>query len=104
MADDPMPKGDDDDTGAKKRTPVVCGFCGCTLARSGDVLKTSAEAKAYQKQDTVIEKAAEQIAALDVELAAVKEQLRLAKDAAPVPVGAGKRSGISAFMLGEDDE
>ena len=58
MADDPLnPKPDpqpDPEPQPKRRSRIVCDFCGCELAADGGVLKTSERAKQLERADKEI--------------------------------------------------
>jgi len=60
---------------------VVCEFCGCTLAPSGDVLRRGAEATQFQKQGDKIERLTADLAAVSQERDRIETELREVKAA-----------------------
>jgi hypothetical protein len=60
---------------------VVCEFCGCTLAPSGDVLRRGAEATQFQKQGDKIDRLEADLAAAVQEKDRLQDELRTLKAA-----------------------
>lgn len=79
----PRRQRDDDDR------PRVCEFCKCALSRRGEVLKKSAEAKAFQAAEEAVERLTAQLATKDTKIAeleaAIVELRRQPEPEPPVP-------------------
>ena len=76
MPDDPL----DTDTPpvvppVRESREIVCGGCGCRLARNGDVLAVGEHHKKYLKHEDAIEKKDAEIARLQGELGETKRKL-----------------------------
>jgi hypothetical protein len=53
---------------------IVCSACGCKLARNGEIVATGDTYKKFLKHDSVIEQKDAEIARLERELTAVKQE------------------------------
>lgn len=68
---------------------IVCGGCGCRIAKNGDILSTGDTYKKFLKHDTVLEAKDREIEKLSRELADAREEISRLK----LPSTTGHRVG-----------
>jgi hypothetical protein len=68
---------------------IVCSACGCKLARNGEIVATGDTYKKFLKHDRIIEEKDTEIARLQAELTAVKQE----RDALKANSGSASVSG-----------
>jgi hypothetical protein len=71
---------------------IICGACGCKIARSGEILRTGETYKQFLKHEQTIEGKDREISALNAEVARLKEELNALKDSGSSHVS-GHRPG-----------
>jgi hypothetical protein len=69
---------------------IVCGACGCKIARSGEILKTGETYKQFLKHEQTIESKDREIASLTAEVVALKQEVSTLKAQSS---GGGSASG-----------
>lgn len=80
MSDDPDPENlPPAGAGAAGSRRIVCEFCECSLANSGDVLKRSARAKELMKLEDTVETLTRELDEARTSAAALKTELDAAK-------------------------
>jgi hypothetical protein len=72
---------------------IVCGACGCKIARSGEILRTGETYKAFLKHEQTIEQKDREIASLTSEVNALKSEVSALKAAQSSGTGASHRPG-----------
>lgn len=90
MADDPLDTNPPATSPAQPRD-IVCGACGCKIARSGEILRTGETYKSFLKHEQTIEGKDREIAALAAEVTALKNEVSTLKQAQ----GSGGSGGSS---------
>jgi hypothetical protein len=70
---------------------IICGACGCKIARSGEILKTGDAYKGFLKHEQTIEAKDREIAALTAETTALKQEISTLK--AQMSSGGSSASG-----------
>jgi hypothetical protein len=81
---DPAP-----DPSPRRRAPIVCEYCDCTLTPIGDVLKVSDKARTLRKQGDRIDTLLAEIEQAKTDLAAAKAEIQILRRPTETPARAG---------------